>query len=359
MRLRQWMPPALFLSILLLLLLNTSVAMDGIQQALSLCTQTLIPSLFPFLVFSELLIAMGGGRLMGHALGRPVGKLFGLSRNAASAILLGSVCGQPIGTVSGVSLYNRGEITKAELQRLTLFANNPSSGFLIGAVGIGLFKNHTVGIALFCITQLSAAIIGVSLHVLLGPAARVQNIPYNGTGNRVSIQDITQGVHRALSAMLQICAFVLFFSCIAACLSRLLSALILPRAIEILIYGMLELTSGISRSVTSLPPSLAFRAAACFAGFSGLSVCLQIFSVAREEAPSLLSYLLAKGSQSCVSLLLAECYLRVFDPPLTPTSAVVAPAWAEVSYAPVFMCCFLMCLFYFLQKKRQMPKGIC
>ena len=85
---------------------------------------------------------------------------------------------------------------------------------------------------------------------------------------------------------------------------------------------MLEMTSGISRAVRTLPPLIAFRLVAFFSAFAGLCVCLQIFSVLEGKGVPLAPYLLAKLMQGGLALLLAEIYLRLWRPSLSPTSSV-------------------------------------
>ena len=189
---------AVFLFVLLLI--NADIAMDGVRQGLSLCTETLIPSLFPFLVLSELLVASGVGETLGRLLSRPVSALFGLSGSGAVSLLLGSVCGFPVGTTTALALYQKGEMDKKELQRVVLFANNPSSGFLIGAVGEALFGNRSAGVALFVITLLSAATVGVVLHITQGTVASSNNIPPNGMQKRLSPADFTGTVCKSFGA---------------------------------------------------------------------------------------------------------------------------------------------------------------
>ena len=130
--------PAAFImtaALFILLLSNTSLAIDGVQRGLSLCAQTLIPALFPFLVLSEYFVSCGAGETLGQLFGRPFAALFGLSRAGACAVLLGTLCGQPVSSVTALSFLERGEITKEELERICLFANNPGSAFLTAAVG--------------------------------------------------------------------------------------------------------------------------------------------------------------------------------------------------------------------------------
>ncbi len=321
--------------LLLLLLTNSDLAMDGARRGISLCLETLFPSLFPFLVFSELLVAIGAGEVLGHYIGRPVKALFGVSGSGAVAFLLGSVCGFPVGTTTAVSCLEREELTKGELQRLVLFCNNPSSGFLIAAVGGGLFGSKQLGAALFCITLCSSVILGILLRLLCGKAEQIPNKCRNGAKNALGVTTFTGAIRRALFSMLSVCAFVIFFSCIAACVSRILTALSAPAWLGVLLHGALELTSGISAACVALPRAAAFRAAAFFASFSGLSVCLQVFACAEGKGLHPEPYLLAKTAQGGIALLLAEGYLRLCSPALTPTQSV--ESIATVTRSPLLL----------------------
>jgi sporulation integral membrane protein YlbJ len=300
--------------LLLLLLTNARVAADGIRRGLSLCTETLFPSLFPFLVLSELLVARQAGEVLGKLFSRPVSALFGLSGSGATAILLGMLCGYPVGTSVAVALHRNEELSAEELKRLMLFANNPSFGFLVGAVGVGLLGSKSAGIALWLIVWISAALIGIFLRVAFGKLERTSRA-LSGAGQKPpSVSDLTGSVTRGFHSLLQVFAFVIFFTCVAGCLTAILSTLHLPAALSVAIYGFLEITSGISHAARTLTPELAFRFSAFFAGFAGLSVCLQLFSIAEGLKLRIAPYLLAKVMQGGICFLLADLYLRIFRP---------------------------------------------
>ena len=91
-----------------------------------------------------------------------------------------------------------------------------------------------------------------------------------------------------------------------------------------LICGMLELTAGVNEAVRVLSPANALRMTAFLAGFSGLSVCLQVFSVTERHRLPILPYLAARTVQGLLSLLLIECYLRLFKPALQLSDCMAA-----------------------------------
>lgn len=128
-----------------LILRNPDVAIEYMGRGLSLCARTVIPSLFPFMVISELMVRSGAGESLGRLFSRPMRYLFGLSGAGCTAVVLGSLCGFPVGARTAVALYDRNAISRRECEHLLTFCNCPSSAFLVTAVGVSLFGNRRLG----------------------------------------------------------------------------------------------------------------------------------------------------------------------------------------------------------------------
>ncbi len=311
-------PALLGIFLLLLTVKNSEIAANGIKKGLSLAANMLIPALFPFLVLSELMLALGVGEFAAKLLARPARLLFGLTPCGTMALLLGWLCGVPVGTVSAMTLLKNGSISREEFDRLLLFGNTPSTGFLIGAVGTSLFGNKSAGVALFGMTLLTAVLTGIALKIIHGNLPIIAKKGGNGVKNSISAATLTAAVRHGFSTLLQVTGFVLFFSAITECI---LSLNALPPTVTVLLCGLLELTAGTGTAVALLTPEAAFLLCAFFAGFSGLSICLQIFSVADSARPRLLPYLLAKLTQGGLCLALALAYLKIAAPRLQTAAA--------------------------------------
>lgn len=312
--------PLLLLCVILLV--YGDIAAAGVNKGLLLCIETLFPALFPYLILSEFMVVRRLGDLLKGAISRPVSWLFGISGQGSTALLMGFLCGAPVGTVTATALYRQGEISRPELHRLTLFINNPGAGFLIGAVGGTMLGNTAAGVALFAITWIAAAMIGIALRLVMGDTPQAQSASSASEPPPLSTSDLTGSITRAFSALLRIFAFVIFFSCISSCLLAATEKSSLPDACNVLLCGLLELTAGVGEAVARLSPEAAFCTVAFLSGFSGLSICLQIFSVAEEEGLPILPYLLARSVQGCLAYLLARLYLFAFAPTLHPTDCL-------------------------------------
>ena len=60
----------------ILVLKETDIAIKFMKTGLSLCVKTVIPSLFPFMVTSELIVKSGLGHIIGNIFGTPITKIF-------------------------------------------------------------------------------------------------------------------------------------------------------------------------------------------------------------------------------------------------------------------------------------------
>lgn len=314
---------AVFLIFLLLLTLkNAEYAANGIRKGLILFGNMLLPSLLPFLVLSELLLSTGSGAWLGRVLARPLRSLFGLTRQGAAALLLGWLCGVPVGAVYAMRLVNQGTISKDECARLMLLANTPSTGFLVGAVGIALFGSREVGVVLLLSTLAAATATGVLLKLTRGDLPSVcRNTAVNGVKNNSFSGALTGAIASSATTLLTVCGFVLFFAAVSACVSEAVSALSLPPLAATLLTGTLELSAGVSAAAAHHAPGTALLLCAFFAGFSGLSIALQVFTVSEGGGTGLLPYLAAKALQGLISTGLTFVYLYIRRPVLSCTKA--------------------------------------
>ena len=205
-------------------------------------------------------------------------------------------------------LYRAGTISRRQAEALLLYCNNAGPSFILSIAGAGVFGSQRVGWALYGIHLLAALAAGG----LLG-AFGERATGGNSGGKRPFITPITGGnapflpavfvavTRNAALAMVNVCAFVIFFLALAALLRQLWPGL------PPLVMGLLELTGG----VTALKNDAAgFCMAAALLGWGGVSVHCQTAAVLEETELSLGRYLLAKALQAVVSALFALAVCR-------------------------------------------------
>ena len=297
---------------LALILRNPQLAITYMSRGLQLCVRTVIPSLFPFMVLSELLVLSGAARPLGRLLSRPLRWLFGMEGEGGCALLLGLFCGFPVGTKCAVSLYRRGQLDKSQLSHLLTFCNIPSSAFLISAVGLALFGDRRIGILLYVTTLLSSLLIGFFGKFFRSRSASPPPVTEAAAPVGSGVSLFTGAITSSALSMLSICAFVVFFTTLSGTLEHLLTALRIPQAVSVLLYGILELTGGVARAASLASPASLYLCA-FFAGWSGLSVHFQIMSLCADTGVSFRPYLVAKLAHGLLNAaLLVLCHL-LFD----------------------------------------------
>lgn len=338
---------------LFLILRNADVAIEYMTAGLRLCAVTVVPSLFPFLVLSELIVSGGIGSLLLRPISKPLLRLFRLPSDGCCAVLLGMFCGFPVGARAAVSAYDRGVLTRDEAERAICASTNPSSAFLLNAVGVSLHGSRRFGSVLLTVTLLSALLVGILLARLPSRQDRDCAPPHSlsaASSAKSGAPFFTDAIRSALVGMLTVCAYVVFFSAFCGTLTVLVNRLRLPDAVRAAVFCLFELSGGVSAASAVKPPLLSATLTAFAVGWSGLSVHCQVLSVCDGRGFRMRRYFLCKLLHG---ILTAAGFLLVLrhSPSILTPPAQSAEAFAPVTAAPIVTALFLACLPLLFPKK--------
>ncbi len=262
------------------------------REALKLCYEVIIPTLFPFFVCSGLLVYSGFAGTLSKIL-RPVMRpLFGVGENGAGAFVLGLLSGYPLGAVTVCQLYENRYISKREGERLLAFCNNSGPLFIMGAVGVSMYSGITAGLMLYCAHAAAAVTVGVIFRLFSQePYIPPADLPSSPDRSLAAVY--SQVMENSVKSILTVCGSVVFFSC----LSRTMLDMV-PR-LEGMWYaiasGLVEFSTG-TAAVSSLDISRAARLVltSAIVGFSGFSVHAQVMGVTASSGLSLKPYIIGK-----------------------------------------------------------------
>ncbi len=302
----------------LALLFFPQAGAQGARDGLTLCAATLIPSLFPAFVVTDLAIELGLGRWLGKRLAPVMEPAFHLSGVCGAPLALGLLGGYPVGAQSLRQLMAQGQCSREEAQRLLAFCNNSGPAFILGVVGSAVFGSLPIGLYLWFIHALSALCVGLLLRKE-GQYRSVHSLPAEATSSPASA--LTRSVKQALSSILQVSAFVVLFQVIL----ELIQAIPLPdiacsQSCQALLMGMLELTGGICALTEELTLPGRLALAAFLLGWGGLSVHCQTAALLEDTGLSFVPYVQAKllqgllGAGLCLLLLPLFPFLLGDDP---------------------------------------------
>ena len=302
--------------LLALLLIEPFAAIEYMKKGLQLCAHSVVPSLFPFMIISEIIVESGVGKRVSTLISPLTKKLFGVINGGTFAFVLGTVCGFPIGARAAASMYDKGDMTRQELERTLTFCNNPSPAFIISTVGASIIGNRTAGVVIYVCVMLSAVTVGIFTNIFMhkdssGPVVRQEK---DTKSSPDMAQTFTLAIRSAVSSMLNVCAYVTFFSAIVGCMGKVLVSLGMPQTVGTLLFGFFELSSGAASASNLGNTFLSAVACATFAGWSGMSIHFQIISVAGGRGISFKPYILAKAVQGIICGALAAVALKFFFP---------------------------------------------
>ena len=343
---------------LFLILRNSDTAIEYMNRGLRLCAKTVIPSLFPFMVISELIVSGGIGSTLIRPLAPLFRRLFRIPEAGCCAVLLGMLCGFPVGAKSAMTALDQGQLTREEAERVLTFSNNPSSAFLINAVGVSLWGNRKFGVALYIVVLVSQVLTGILFaHLPRRAEAAPELLRRSPTASRSGAAFFTDAVRSACFSMLLVCAYVIFFSALVGTLNLLLDALNLPALAKASVFCIFELSGGMSAASALSVPGAAALLCAFAAGWSGLSVHCQILSVCDGRGLRFRFYFLAKLLQSGLCMLLFGAVLALFPSLTVPAQQTAAVALPDLLPLPIMTVIFLAALvFVFLRKSKKTQK---
>ena len=309
----------------LALVLWPEQSMGAMRDGVDLCGNVILPSLFPFFVLSSLVVELGMSRYLGKLLEPVMAPLFRVNGNCAAALALGFVGGYPVGARTAIQIYETGQCSRTEAERMLAFCNNSGPAFILGVVGAGVFGSGAAGLLLYLAHLLASLLVGVLFRFYRpgdGPQTR------RGRGPQFQAASFpkafTRSVTGALTSTLNICAFVLFFTVflrilahagILKLLGGLLSALLAPLGMdqtwaERLLTGLVEVSSGVS-SLTDGTLSGRLSMAAFMLGWAGVSVHCQVLAFLGDSGLSVRTYIVGKLLHGGLSALLARLLFRL------------------------------------------------
>lgn len=310
--------PLLFLIFTFCLLIFSKSNLPAVKSGLSLWANSIIPSLFPFFVATELLMHTNIVSQLGKLLNKYMKPLFNIRGEGAFAFIMGIISGYPVGAKIACNFRQNNICTKEECERLLSFTNNSGPLFIIGTVGLLMYKNTAIGILLFITHILACISVGFIFRFWKKNKTSSdfsKNLAFKQNQKRVVTlsnlgEVLAESITSATSTILLIGGFVVIFSSIISILKasgilNILVSFITPifNLLKIdtsfaspLITGFFEITNGINSisNIACKKLSINIIFTAFLLGFGGISVFLQVLSITSKTDLSIRPYLYGK-----------------------------------------------------------------
>lgn len=286
-------------------LLFSKQLFSGISSGISICLNTLIPSLFGFMVLSKFITDSPLGELLGKPFSFLTKPLFRLDSNLFSIFLLSLLGGYPVGPRLLSEQVKEGRISQSTAQRILPFCVNCSPAFLISGVSLPLWNTVLPGVILFSAQTLSCMVIAF----LTG---RRKSVPAPAPVQNRQKPDwaflFVDSVNGSVRSMAAVCGFVVLF----CGLFSFLDLLPLSGQTASLWKGFLEVTSGCQTVSGSFIAEL--YAVCLFTSFGGICVHLQTMALLSGSGLKLLPCLLWRIPHVLFSLLFTYLGVLILNP---------------------------------------------
>jgi len=287
---------------------------DSTKNGLSLWWKVVLPSLFPFLILSNLITKTAIPMVFGKVLNPVMKFIFNLPGICALPLFLGMTGGYPIGAKITSDLRVHRQISRNIANRLIAFTNNSGPLFITGAIGIELYGNKQIGTLLLLSHYISALLISLAFRF------ENKNEYLDSETKKIDFEIITlknlgttltDAVKNGVTSVVLIGGFIVLFSIISTimletdmiyAISNLIFKGIDKTTSFSIISGILEVTNGvnlISNANISLIQKLIITS--ILLGFGGFSIHAQTLSVISKTDIKTSYYLIGKTLQGVLS----------------------------------------------------------
>ena len=290
------------------MLLFPSEVFEGAKSGLLLWFLTVLPTLFPFLLISRLLLDSCACSLLNKLLAPVISRLFGISAQGSFAFIVGFLCGYPMGAKITADLFHARQISKAEASYLLSFCNNTSPAFLIHYIVLGYFQNPRL--------IFPSVLILYGTPLLLTFFFRIKkHFASSNTADITSPFTISK-IPSCLFTLILRCVvlYIILFSVILNLLQKLP---ISHPFYQLFLLPSLELTNGcalLNKTITAqtIPLSFPIYYSLCMGhtAFGGWCALFQTGSMINGSGLSLNSYARKKLVTALVTSLFAYLYIR-------------------------------------------------
>ncbi len=287
-----------------ILLKFPSYSIEGVKRGISICFDSLIPTLYPFMIITDIFISSRAADFKIPFLERLCRFLFRLPAGALSVIIFSLIGGLPIGARMSSELYERGLISKGQYARLICFCVNPGPAFVISAVGATMLGSEKTGLIIYASLVLSSLIIGIMSRFFTYDN---ETVICNADSDVITHRGgaiIEKSVAKSSRAILSVCSWVVAFSCV----SEFIDGFVGSEGAKSFLICLTEMTRGCLVVSESYPAPIV----SAVIGFSGICGHLQVMSAVRESGLKYKYFLVGRIINSGLSAVICGLLLKLF-----------------------------------------------
>lgn len=292
--------------VVVMLIIMPDIASTGVEKGLMICSNVIIPSLFPFMVCILCLVNYDIN-FENVILSKIIYKILGQNIEMFSIFIFSMLGGYPIGCKLINEMYLQNKISKKSANFMQMYCVNAGPAFVVTAIGSGYFKSKKIGIVLLVSQLLASFVIAILTAKYTRKGIVKQQVI---TAKKISIYDnFVLSVSSAAGSVMNICAFVIYFSAINSYFEYLFNGIPILQNI----INFTEVTTGIFRTNNVVFASFLI-------GFAGISIWCQIFSISKDARVNFKLFIIGRLTHGLISSFVTYFLIKTFKVSVTTIS---------------------------------------
>ncbi|WP_186669523.1 hypothetical protein [Sporosarcina sp. BP05] len=271
--------------LIILFILQPSIAHAGAEAGAQLFIHALLPYLLPYIILTQWLLKMPNRT-------RKAPKW----RRFLKAYVLGSFGGFPVGAVTVTEMMKNGELSQKQSGLLLAACHAPGPMFIIGFVGTELFGNVGSGWKLLAAIHIANILFFLLALVFLHRVSDVE-MPLSQLPKKVKGMPLLDAIKESSTIIILVATTVIFFSSLGTVLSTVITSVFtvemgISKTFALAIF---EMTSGVQSATDHFygMPIFPFLIAAIIS-MNGLSIHMQVFVIAKTCNISMTPYVIGR-----------------------------------------------------------------
>lgn len=300
----------LFVILLFSLFIFQESNFETVKQSTDIFLSSILPSIFPFILFTNMLLISNGLVFLKPILKENYYVFF--------CIITGFLCGYPMGAKTTSAMLNEKKISYKQAKFLLSFVNNCNPIFILSTVGLSILGNVKYGLILCISHYLSAIIISLIYlsHTIIHKSnKKSNNFKINETKilHNSIFEVLDASIKSTLSTLGNIFSCVTIFNLLFSCIKQIIIHFKLSNTAISLISSIFEVTQGIKNIVTNTnyTDSISLCLISFALGFSGFAIIFQIYSCIYKDKINVFYIIYNKLKQGILSSIITYICLKL------------------------------------------------
>lgn len=289
--------------ILIIFILNLDIVINSTKDASILFFNKVFVTIFPFILLSDILIYYDYHIFLKDVFGKIISKMFNIDPNSSIVFILSMLTSSPNNAIFIKNMLDKKLINENTLNKLLVFTYFPSISFVLGVIGINIFKSLKIGFILWLFVLINNILIGLFLR-----KDKSETIyTFNNIKEKNIFIVIKKSILKGINTSIIILGNLIIFMIINNLIIKFIN--INPIILSI-ISSILELTNGINQiNLLSINNSFKYILVLFALSFNGLSILFQSFSILSDYKLNIKRILVLKLIFSVITIVIFYLFL--------------------------------------------------